>query len=426
MNILIIGGGGREHAMAWKISQSPLATNIYIAPGNAGTLNEPKCSNIAIPANDIASLIQFSKSNDIELVIVGPEEPLVLGIKNSCEKENILCFGPCKEAAQLEGSKIFAKDFMKKYDIPTADYEVFLNYLDAIKYIKQCTYPIVIKADGLAAGKGVIIVDNQDHAENTLDQIFNDQQFGEAGNKVVIEEYLDGEELSFIAIVNDELILPLASSQDHKQRDNNDKGPNTGGMGAYSPAPLLNNILNEYIIHNIMQRTADGLRNENIPYHGFLYAGLMIGKDSEPKVLEFNCRLGDPETQPILMRMNSDLLEVMLNSFNKNNTNQKIDWIDQSAIGVVMASHDYPYDYPRGEIIYGLENIDTKATKVFHAGTTNDGNQVKTNGGRVLCITSLGKTLAQAKELAYQSVKSINWKSAFYRNDIGFKGIREE
>jgi phosphoribosylamine--glycine ligase len=426
LKLLLIGGGGREHALAWKLSQSPLAEHIYIAPGNAGTEAEPKCSNIPIPVNQIDTIINFIHSYGIELVIVGPEEPLVLGIKDACEKINIKCFGPCKEASQLEGSKSFAKDFMKKYNIPTAGYQTFSDYASASNYIKNMHYPLVIKVDGLAAGKGVIISDNAVDAEKVISQIFKEQRFGHAGNKVVIEEFLEGEELSFIAIVNDQQILPLASSQDHKRRDDHDQGPNTGGMGAYSPAPLLDENLNDYVIKNVMEKTAKGLKQENIPYHGFLYAGLMIGKDKKPKVLEFNCRLGDPETQPIMMRMKSDLLKTILSTFDKNIMPQTIEWTDESAVGVVMASKNYPDDYLKGQLILGLKGIDNDTTKVFHAGTKAYNKEVMTDGGRVLCVTSLGPTLKSAQQLAYETVKSIKWGNSFYRKDIGVRGLEKD
>ena len=426
MKLLLIGGGGREHALAWKLSQSPLTEHIYIAPGNAGTATEPKCSNIPIAVNQIDKIIDFIQSHDIQLVIVGPEEPLVLGIKDACEKINIKCFGPCKEASQLEGSKSFAKDFMKKYGIPTAGYETFSDYANASHYIKNRDYPLDIKADGLAAGKGVIISNSVIEAEKVISQIFKEQRFGAAGNKVVIEEFLEGEELSYIAIVKDQKILPLASSQDHKRRDDLDQGPNTGGMGAYSPAPLLDEDLNNYVIKNVMEKTAYGLKQEKIPYHGFLYAGLMIGKDNKPKVLEFNCRLGDPETQPIMMRMKSDLLETILSTFDKNMMPLTIEWTDESAVGVVMASKNYPEDYLKGQSIFGLQGANNASTKVFHAGTKVHNKEIVTDGGRVLCVTSLGPTLKAAQQLAYKTVESIKWDSSFYRKDIGVRGLKKD
>lgn len=422
MNILLIGSGGREHAIAWKLQQSPIVENIYVAPGNAGTALEYKCKNIPIEALDLKRLGEFAQRENVRLVIVGPEDPLVMGIRDHFDALNIKCFGPSAKAAQLEGSKAFAKDFMSKYKIPTALYGTFNELNDAVNYVKKSSFPLVIKADGLAAGKGVLICQNEAEALNALDEILEDKRFGSAGNQVVIEEFLEGEELSFIAIVVKNKIFPLASSQDHKRRDDNDMGPNTGGMGAYSPSPLLDDDLNKKIMEKIMEPTALGLIKENADFHGFLYAGLMIDKRGEPKVLEFNCRMGDPETQPILMRLESDLAEVLMSTFEEN-PEPVINWNPETALGVVMATKNYPYDYAKGQPISGLDNTSDES-KVFHAGTKLIDNVVEAHGGRVLCVTSLGANLKEAQTKAYKETQKIKWQDCFFRRDIGSKGLK--
>ncbi|MEK9687751.1 MAG: phosphoribosylamine--glycine ligase [Gammaproteobacteria bacterium] len=422
MNILLIGSGGREHAIAWKLQQSPIVENIYVAPGNAGTALEHKCKNIPIEALDLKRLGEFAQQENVQLVIVGPEDPLVMGIRDHFDALNIKCFGPSAKSAQLEGSKAFAKDFMSKYKIPTAQYGTFNELNDAVNYVKKSSFPLVIKADGLAAGKGVLICQNEAEALNALDEILEDKRFGSAGNQVVIEEFLEGEELSFIAIVVKNKIFPLASSQDHKRRDDNDMGPNTGGMGAYSPSPLLDDDLNKRIMEKIMEPTALGLIEEKAEFHGFLYAGLMIDKQGEPKVLEFNCRMGDPETQPILMRLESDLAEILMSTFEEN-PEPVIHWNPETALGVVMATKNYPYDYPKGQPISGLDKTSDES-KVFHAGTKLIDNVVEAHGGRVLCVTSLGANLKEAQTKAYEETQKIKWQDCFFRRDIGSKGLK--
>ncbi|MFZ8953039.1 MAG: phosphoribosylamine--glycine ligase [Gammaproteobacteria bacterium] len=422
MNILLIGSGGREHAIAWKLQQSPIVENIYVAPGNAGTALEHKCKNIPIEALDLKRLGEFAQQENVQLVIVGPEDPLVMGIRDHFDALNIKCFGPSAKSAQLEGSKAFAKDFMSKYKIPTAQYGTFNELNDAVNYVKKSSFPLVIKADGLAAGKGVLICQNEAEALNALDEILEDKRFGSAGNQVVIEEFLEGEELSFIAIVVKNKIFPLASSQDHKRRDDNDMGPNTGGMGAYSPSPLLDDDLNKRIMEKIMEPTALGLIKEKAEFHGFLYAGLMIDKQGEPKVLEFNCRMGDPETQPILMRLESDLAEILMSTFEEN-PEPVINWNPETALGVVMATKNYPYDYPKGQPISGLDKTSDES-KVFHAGTKLIDNVVEAHGGRVLCVTSLGASLKEAQTKAYEETQKIKWQDCFFRRDIGSKGLK--
>lgn len=422
MNILLIGSGGREHAIAWKLQQSPIVENIYVAPGNAGTALEHKCKNIPIEALDLKRLGEFAQQENVQLVIVGPEDPLVMGIRDHFDALNIKCFGPSAKSAQLEGSKAFAKDFMSKYKIPTAQYGTFNELNDAVNYVKKSSFPLVIKADGLAAGKGVLICQNEAEALNALDEILEDKRFGSAGNQVVIEEFLEGEELSFIAIVVKNKIFPLASSQDHKRRDDNDMGPNTGGMGAYSPSPLLDDDLNKRIMEKIMEPTALGLIEEKAEFHGFLYAGLMIDKQGEPKVLEFNCRMGDPETQPILMRLESDLAEILMSTFEEN-PEPVINWNPETALGVVMATKNYPYDYPKGQPISGLDKTSDES-KVFHAGTKLIDNVVEAHGGRVLCVTSLGASLKEAQTKAYEETQKIKWQDCFFRRDIGSKGLK--
>jgi phosphoribosylamine---glycine ligase len=423
MNILIVGNGGREHAMAWKIAQSDNIDNVFVAPGNAGTAMEHKTKNIAINATDIPALIEFAQKNQIVLTIVGPEAPLALGIVDAFAQAGLACFGPTKQSAQLESSKTFAKDFLKRHHIPSADYETFTDAHSAIAYVnQQQKFPIVIKADGLAAGKGVVIADNKDMAIETIKQMLDEKKFGTAGARIIIESFLTGEECSFIVMCDGKHVLPFATSQDHKARDDGDKGPNTGGMGAYSPAPRVDEKLFKQIMDNVIYPTLNGMAQEGTPYVGFLYAGLMINEKNEAYVLEFNCRLGDPETQPILMRLQSDLVELCFAALNGNLDKMQAVWDPRTALGVVMASRNYPEDYPTGEVIKGLSSID-KSAKVFHAGTTQKDHQVVTNGGRVLCVTALGKTIEQAQQQAYLAAEKIHWPSSFYRRDIGHKAV---
>ena len=417
MKILVIGSGGREHAIVWKLAQSDLCEKVFVAPGNAGTADEPKTENIDLNAEDLESLLAFAKNKEIDLTIVGPEAPLVLGLIDLFEKNNLLCLGPNKLAAQMEGSKIFMKDVLKKGNIPTATYEVFTDPESARKFLETCDIPIVLKADGLAAGKGVIVAFSRDEALEALNSLMVEQKLGTAGDNLVIEEFLKGEEASFIVLCDGKNVISLASSQDHKQRDDGDKGPNTGGMGAYSPAPLITKELNEEIMKDIIHPTLAELKRRNIDYKGFLYAGLMIN-EQKIKVLEYNCRFGDPETQPILMRMKSDFLSLCLKAAKQELKGVQIDWDDRFALGVVMASKGYPEKYETGFPISGL-NGKNETTKVFHCGTKIEGGKILSNGGRVLCVTGLGGNLDTAFENAYETTSKISWDGAFYRKDIG-------
>ena len=417
MKILVIGSGGREHAIVWKLAQSDLCEKVFVAPGNAGTADEPKTENIDLNAEDLKSLLAFAKNKEIDLTIVGPEAPLVLGLIDLFEKNNLLCLGPNKLAAQMEGSKIFMKDVLKKGNIPTATYEVFTDPESARKFLETCDIPIVLKADGLAAGKGVIVAFSRDEALEALNSLMVEQKLGIAGDNLVIEEFLKGEEASFIVLCDGKNVISLASSQDHKQRDDGDKGPNTGGMGAYSPAPLITKELNEEIMKDIIHPTLAELKRRNIDYKGFLYAGLMIN-EQKIKVLEYNCRFGDPETQPILMRMKSDFLSLCLKAAKQELKGVQIDWDDRFALGVVMASKGYPEKYETGFPISGL-NGENETTKVFHCGTKIEGEKILSNGGRVLCVTGLGGNLDTAFKNAYETTSKISWDGAFYRKDIG-------
>ena len=417
MKILVIGSGGREHALVWKLAQSDLCEQVFVAPGNAGTADEPKTENVGLNAEDLDGLLDFAKNKEIDLTIVGPEAPLVLGLIDLFEKNNLLCLGPNKLAAQMEGSKIFMKDVLKKGNIPTATYEVFSDPEPAREYLATCDIPIVLKADGLAGGKGVIVAFSREEALEALNSLMVDQKLGSAGDNLVIEEFLKGEEASFIVLCDGENVIPLASSQDHKQRDDGDKGPNTGGMGAYSPTPLITKELNEEIMQEIIIPTLDELKRRNIEYKGFLYAGLMID-GQEIKVLEYNCRFGDPETQPILMRMKSDFLELCLKAAKQELKGEQIEWDERFALGVVMASKGYPEKYETGFPIFGMRE-ENEATKVFHCGTKKEGEEILSNGGRVLCVTGLGNDLDTAFEKAYEATSKISWSGAFYRKDIG-------
>ena len=417
MKVLVIGSGGREHALVWKIAQSNLCEKVYVAPGNAGTADEPKTENVDLNAEDMEGLLDFAKNKEIDLTIVGPEAPLVLGLIDLFEKNNLLCLGPNKLAAQMEGSKIFMKDVLKKGNIPTATYEVFSDPEPAREYLDTCDIPIVLKADGLAGGKGVIVAFSREEALEALNSLMVDKKLGSAGENLVIEEFLKGEEASFIVLCDGENVIPLASSQDHKQRDDGDKGPNTGGMGAYSPTPLITEELNEEIMQEIILPTLDELKRRNIEYKGFLYAGLMID-GQEIKVLEYNCRFGDPETQPILMRMKSDFLRLCLKAAKQELKGEQIEWDERFALGVVMASKGYPEKYETGFPILGIRE-ENETTKVFHCGTKKEGEEILSNGGRVLCVTGLGNDLDTAFEKAYEATSKISWSGAFYRKDIG-------
>ena len=425
MKVLIVGSGGREHALSWKISQSPKVTDIFVAPGNGGTELEKKITNINIDSSDIEGLINFAKSEQIDLTIVGPEDPLVNGITNRFEEMNLMCFGPTKEAAQLEGSKEFMKIFLEKYSIPTAQYESFTNEKEALDFIEKKGCPIVIKADGLAAGKGVTIANTLDEAKETIHELMNSQIFGDAGKKVVIEECLFGEEASFIVMTDGKTAIPFASSQDHKARDDGDKGPNTGGMGAYSPAPIVDKEIHDKIMNEVIYPTLQGLEKEGLKYIGFLYAGMMIDSSNNLKVLEFNCRFGDPETQPIMMRLKSDLAKLCLDACKHKLQNSELDWDDRKSLGVVMASKGYPFQYENNQDIKNLPESQSDL-KVFHAGTKVENGVVKSNGGRVLCVTSLGSSVHSAQQKAYNAVSKISWKNSYYRKDIGYKAVKRE
>ena len=427
MKVLIVGSGGREHALAWKASRSDLTSEIYVAPGNGGTALERDITNVEISAEDIDGLASFALKNKIDLTIVGPEVPLVLGITDEFKKKGLRCFGPSKDAARLEGSKDFMKDFLSRNNIPTALYKSFTDINLAKDYVKNHSIPVVIKADGLAAGKGVIIANSTEEAFEAIEQCMEDKEFGEAGSKVVIEEFLEGEEASFIVLTDGNVILPLASSQDHKARDDGDKGPNTGGMGAYSPAPVVTTNLHKKIMDEVIIPTIEGLNKEGMNYCGFLYAGLMIDKNKNIKVLEFNCRFGDPETQPILLRMKSDLINLCFEAAEGKLVESEIVWDERVSLGVVMAAGGYPNNYDKGFEISGLLEDETEDLKIFHAGTSlNKEDKVVTNGGRVLCVTALGSNTKEAKEKAYQRVKSIKWEKAYFRRDIGYRALNRE
>jgi len=423
MKVLVIGGGGREHALAWKAAQSKRVDEVFVAPGNAGTAIENKLTNIDIEADDIETLCQFAKDQNIGLTIVGPEAPLVIGVVDLFQQQGLKIFGPSQLAAQLEGSKTFTKDFLARHHIPTADYQSFTEIEAAIKYIEAMGAPIVVKADGLAAGKGVILAETTEQAITAVKDMLAGNAFGDAGHRVVIEEFLQGEEASYICMVDGSNILPMATSQDHKARDNGDKGPNTGGMGAYSPAPVVTDEITRRVMDEVIRPTVDGMAAEGIPYTGFLYAGLMIDSQGTPKVLEYNCRFGDPETQPIMMRLDSDLVEHCLAALDQTLDQQSADWNEQVSLGVVLAANGYPDQYAKGERIANIpaESVDTK---VFHAGTALDeNNQLISNGGRVLCAVALGEDVKQAQQKAYELVNQIDWKGSYYRTDIGFKAI---
>ena len=423
MNILIIGGGGREHALSWKVAQSPLADTVYVAPGNAGTARESGIENVSIGADDIPALLAFALANDIGLTIVGPEVPLVAGIVDDFSAAGLRCFGPGRDASQLEGSKAFAKDFLARHNIPTAAYAAFTDIDEARAYIREQGAPIVIKADGLAAGKGVILAQTEADAIAAVEDMLSGNVFGEAGHRVVVEEFLEGEEASFIVMADGTHCLPLATSQDHKARDNGDSGPNTGGMGAYSPAPVVTADVHERVMREVILPTIAGMAEEGYAFTGFLYAGLMIAVDGTPKVLEYNVRFGDPETQPIMYRLQSDLVELCLVALEGRLDTASVEWDARTALGVVMAAGGYPEAYRKGDAIEGLGAADAGGCKVFHAGTQAQNEVVATSGGRVLCVCALGDTVADAQHKAYQCVNAIHWPDVYYRTDIGYRAI---
>jgi phosphoribosylamine---glycine ligase len=425
VKVLILGSGGREHAFAWKIAQSPRVTKVYVAPGNAGTALERNVANVDIAADDVPALIEFARRERIALTLVGPEAPLVIGVTDSFEAAGLRCFGPRKLAARLEGSKAFTKDFLRRHKIPTAAYATFdQDNFDAAWVGKQRA-PLVVKADGLAAGKGVIICDSTAEATRTAQAMFAGQ-FGAAGNTVVIEEFLEGEEASFIAVVDGKHLLPLATSQDHKRRDDGDGGPNTGGMGAYSPAPVVTPEIHARIMREVMEPTVRGLASDGTPYVGFLYAGIMIAPDGTPNVLEFNCRFGDPETQPIMMRLQSDLVDLCEAALDGRLRQVDAQWDERAALGVVLAAGGYPDDYRKGDIVSGLESAAQLPGKVFHAGTRLSEGKVVTNGGRVLCAVGLGHTVSEAQKAAYALAGTIRWSGIQYRRDIGYRAVARE
>jgi len=425
MKVLIIGSGGREHALAWKVAQSPRVTEIHVAPGNAGTALEPRTRNVDVAADDVPGLVRHALAERIDLTIVGPEGPLVLGVTDAFEAAGLRCFGPSRAAAQLEGSKAFSKDFLRRHGIPTAAYATFTRGDFDPAWVLAQRAPLVVKADGLAAGKGVVICATAAEAVETTRAMF-DGRYGTAGERVVIEEFLEGEEASFIAMVDGSHVLPLATSQDHKRLRDADEGPNTGGMGAYSPAPVVTPAVHERAMHEVMWPTVRALAAEGTPYVGFLYAGLMIAADGTPKVLEFNCRFGDPETQPILARLRSDLTVLCEAALDGRLSKVEVDWDPRAAVGVVLAAGGYPETVRRGDVIHGLEAAAGRPGKVFHAGTAMRDDEVVTSGGRVLCAVGLGDTVRAAQRQAYDLVGAIRWEGMQYRRDIGYRAIERE
>lgn len=425
MKVLVIGGGGREHALAFKAAQSSNVKQVFVAPGNAGTATEPKVTNIDVAADDIDSLVRFASKEEVGLTIVGPEQPLVMGVVDQFQAAGLPIFGPTKAAAALEGSKAFAKKFLKQYNIPTADYDVFTDVANALKYVEKNGVPIVIKADGLAAGKGVVVATSIAEATAAITDMLANNKFGEAGSRVIIEEFLEGEEASFIVMTDGTSILPFATSQDHKRAYENDEGPNTGGMGAYSPAPVVSQDVHEKIMAQIITPTIEGMKSEGAEYLGFLYAGLMIDRNGNPKVIEFNCRFGDPETQPIMYRLKSDIVNHCLAACEGRLCDETIEFKKDKCISIVLAAEGYPGSYEKGKPISGLDH-EYDNTKVFHSGTRAENGQVVTNGGRVLCVTTLGDSITEASQAAYRVVDKITWDGRFYRSDIGYRAIARE
>lgn len=426
MKILVIGNGGREHALAWKAAQSPLAETVFVAPGNAGTALEPALQNIDISATDIPALLSFAQREKIDLTIVGPEAPLVIGVVDAFRAAGLKIFGPTQAAAQLEGSKAFTKDFLARHKIPTAEYQNFTEVEPALAYVRSKGAPIVIKADGLAAGKGVIVAMTLQDAEDAIQDMLAGNAFGDAGHRIVVEEFLDGEEASFIVMVDGENVLPMATSQDHKRVGDGDTGPNTGGMGAYSPAPVVTDEIHQRVMDEVIWPTVRGMAAEGNTYTGFLYAGLMIGSNNQPKVIEFNCRFGDPETQPIMLRLQSDLVDLCLAACEGKLDQKDSKWDPRPALGVVLAAGGYPGDYNTGDQIHGLPLEEVADGKVFHAGTKMQDDLVVTNGGRVLCVTALGDDVAAAQQRAYQLMQHISWDGSFCRRDIGYRAINRK
>ncbi|MBG31815.1 MAG: phosphoribosylamine--glycine ligase [Alcanivorax sp.] len=426
MKVLVIGGGGREHALAWKVAQAEQVEKVFVAPGNAGTAREAKLENVAIDVLDQPALLAFAQDNNIDLTIVGPEAPLVEGLVDNFQANGLKCFGPSKAAAQLEGSKAFTKDFLARQNIPTGAYGNFTDMDEALAYVREQGAPIVIKADGLAAGKGVIVAMNLQDAEDAVRDMLDGNKFGDAGHRVVVEEFLEGEEASFIVMVDGKNVLPMATSQDHKRVGDGDTGPNTGGMGAYSPAPVVTDAVYQRIMDEVITPTVEGMAAEGMPYTGFLYAGLMINPDGAPKVIEYNCRFGDPETQPIMMRLQSDLAALCLAALDGKLDQTEIQWDPRPTLGVVMAAGGYPDSYDKGDVIDGLDQADSDTVKVFHAGTAEKDGQVVTSGGRVLCVTGVGDTVSEAQANAYSGVKQITWRDAYHRTDIGYRAVARE
>jgi phosphoribosylamine--glycine ligase len=426
MNVLVIGGGGREHALAWKAAQSTSVTSVFVAPGNAGTATEEKLENVAISVSDIDALVKFAKDNNIALTIVGPEQPLVDGVVDAFQAEGLMIFGPSAKAAQLEGSKSFTKDFLARNNIPTGAYQNFTEIEPALAYVREQGAPIVVKADGLAAGKGVIVAMTLLEAEDAIKDMLAGNAFGDAGHRVVIEEFLEGEEASFIVMVDGTNVLAFATSQDHKRAYNGDEGPNTGGMGAYSPAPVVTPEIHQRAMNEVIMPTVEGMAREGAPYTGFLYAGLMIDNDGTPKVIEYNCRFGDPETQPIMMRLQSDIVELCMMACRGELDQATIEFDPRPAVGVVLAAAGYPNSYPKGDVISGL-NINQKADrKTFHAGTAEKEGAIVTAGGRVLCATALGDNVTQAQKAAYELLREVNWPGVEFRTDIAYRAIARE
>lgn len=426
MNVLIIGSGGREHALGWKAAQNPNVETVYVAPGNAGTATEAGLENVAIDVMDFEKLAAFAKDNNCGLTIVGPEAPLVEGVVDFFADKGLRAFGPSKGAAQLEGSKAFTKDFLARHKIPTGAYENFTEVEPALAYLREKGAPIVVKADGLAAGKGVIVAETLEQAEDAVKDMLQGNAFGDAGCRVVIEEFLDGEEASFIVMVDGKNVVPMATSQDHKRVGDKDTGPNTGGMGAYSPAPVVTAEIHKRIMDEVIYPTVNGMAAEGNDYTGFLYAGLMIDSQGTPKVIEYNCRFGDPETQPIMLRMKSDMVELCEAAIDGELAGKTTDWDERCAVGVVLAAGGYPASYNKGDVISGLPQSEVEGEKVFHAGTALKDGQVVTNGGRVLCATALGNSVTEAQQRAYTLTRKIEWKDAFFRTDIAYRAIARE
>lgn len=425
MKVLIVGGGGREHALAWKCAQAQGVERVFVAPGNGGTATEPGLSNVPIDAMDFDALTGFARDEGIGLTLIGPEDPLVAGITDRFRQQGLPCFGPSRAAARIEGSKVFTKDFLERHAIPTAAYATFEDADEAVAYVRERGAPIVVKPDGLTAGKGVVVARTLDEAEESVRALLSGESFGRAGNRVVVEEFLDGEEASFIVITDGENIVPFASSQDHKARDEGDVGPNTGGMGAYSPAPVVSEAVYDRIMAEVMEPTVRGMTQEGSPYRGFLYAGLMIMPDGTPRVIEFNCRFGDPEAQPVLLRLRSDLVQLCMRALEDGGLEGvRLDWDPRVAVGVVMASGGYPLSYRKGDPIDGLAAVASdERVKVFHAGTRLDDGKVLTDGGRVLCVTALGEDVLEARDAAYASVDRIHWRDVYFRRDIAHRAL---